>query len=204
MPPASRASLCQATLKELRAHPCYRALPSGRVFGGRTKSQLSAEELCLWFLYNECWFPHVAGKVPSPVKVSTQCHNTGDPVTLEEYTDADAKAAFPDDVITILLPGQSKGECMIRRGLINYWKAYATEDVVFEWRGPNRGSLDDTKPLAKLPITGVWITKRAALAMITSKRRVFRLQSLGKKYMGTKVHYISSVWGQHNEVYDLA
>lgn len=215
MPPPSRArprrrdrasppsSICRATLSQLRRHPCYKTLPTGKVFDGRAKTQLSADELCALFLQNDCWFSHVSGDQPSPVRVRTQCHNTSDPVTLEEYTDAETRAPFPNDVITIILPGQTKGECLLRKGLIDYWKAYAAEDVVFVWRGATRSTLDETQPLAKLPISGVWITKRAAVAMVTTKARVFRLRSVGKKYIGTKVHYISSVWGQHETVYDL-
>ena len=63
-------------------------------------------------------------------QIDSACNNNADPVTLDDLTDDEVKAAYPNDVVSIFLPGQRKGECYNRSGLIGTWRAYINEDII--------------------------------------------------------------------------
>ena len=63
--------------------------------------------------------------------------------------------------------------------------------MVFQWKSKREGSIDETKPVFKLPISGVWIDLGAANAIRTSK--IIKLKVLGKKYIGSKIHWVGGV-----------
>jgi hypothetical protein len=208
------------TKAQLKKHPCYQRLPHKFRHEGINKTKLSAKQLCEIFQSNNCFFNNHKAHVPaaarsspssssSVFRIQDACHNDQDPITLEDYTDAEVKAAYPNDIVTVILPGQRKGECYNRQSLIDTWKAYVSADVVHLWGGSNRGSLIENKKVAKLPISGSWITEKAAMEIsgLTPsgrKKKKFPLKSIGTHYMGTKRHYVGSVFGQDNAVYDLA
>jgi hypothetical protein len=144
-----------------------------------------------------------------------ECYNDQDPITLEDFNDSDEEV----DIVSIQLPSkeskqqqQHKGECYNRDTLHAYWKYYLCHDLknqIYLWnsRDPESVDLDENKIVFKLPISGVWITRRAARKIVQNRRRnTFKLKSLGQKYIGGVIFYqssSSSVWSQLQEVYDV-
>ena len=138
-------------------------------------------------------------------KVETTCTNTQDPISLDDFTDEMVKNSYPNDLITIILPNQSKGECYLRSDLSKTWNAYINEDLIFRWRNKNPSSIIKSEPLFKTPLSNSWITANTAAAIILNKdQKIFPLNELrGKYFIGSQNHFISSIFGQESTIFKL-
>ena len=144
---------------------------------------------------------------PSQVlKVANDCSNTSDPVTLDEYTQEQADRSYPNDIVSIYLKSQQRqGECYSREELKEFWKVYdktGHNHWIFLWKNEDENSITNKK-LYKLPISGSWITDEAHQTILENHKKKFVLKSIGSKYMGGKNHFVSGVFGQKNEVFDI-
>lgn len=141
-----------------------------------------------------------AGKlVRSTSAVDSECSNDTNPITLEPFTADELKHG----IVTIKLPGASKGECYARDDLLSLWNGYLQERhfIVYLWRSANPDSIHLGQPLFKVPLSNVWITRDAAEAAAAHRR--IRLVSMGKRFIGSDHHFVSGVYGQEQTVYTV-
>ena len=132
-------------------------------------------------------------------EMKRECRNLESSIMLTDFDSDDLKTG----IVSIKLPGSQKGECYNVDTLKKYWVSYMDDKrhMVFQWRSKREGSIDETKPVFKLPISGVWIDLQAADAIRTSK--IIKLKVLGKKFIGSKIHWVGGVYGHDHIIYTI-
>lgn len=131
-------------------------------------------------------------------RMKQECNNLNSSITLMPFDDDDLK----EGLVSIKLPGRMKGECYVFNNLKQYWLTYVRgKRMAFEWDGPDSPQRRLSKPLFKLPISGVWIDIDAV-----SKLQEAGVVKLKEKYpeptyIGAEDHFESSIYGAKVQVY---
>ena len=213
------------SLSALKKNVCYKNIPRGTKFYGKTKSKLSALELLGVYYIQGCEVKLEERKrqrqprqprsrassrsrarrprssVANEVELKHQCNNTESSITLMDFDMDDIRSG----IVTIKFPGRQKGECYVEKNLNEFWKMYTKDrtSMVFLWKTSNPSSIQKRQPLYKLPISGAWITKEAKKAI--KKDKLVKLKKLNRRQhvIGSPTHWIGGVYGQVHTVYTV-
>lgn len=131
-------------------------------------------------------------------KMKKECRNQESVITIMPFDEDDLK----EGLVVIKLPGQDMGECYTYDNIKQYWLSYVRSDsLIYEWSGPNVRQLQPTKPLFKLPISGVWIDFKAVENL--KNKGIIRLKKKFPRptYIGARRHFISSIFGVQEQIY---